>query len=161
ANEFWKIYKLDVIAIPTNKSLIRVNSADVIFRTEKEKWEAVVNEIAETSKAGRPVLIGTTDVEKSEKLSSLLKRRGVKHELLNAKPESAAREGEIAARAGRTGAVTIATNRAGRGTDIVLGGNPETLAWARLKDQYPTRLDVPEDIWKKTVEDIETKEKMK
>jgi preprotein translocase subunit SecA len=161
ANEFWKIYKLDVIAIPTNKPLIRVNSPDLIYRTEREKWTAVVDEIVEVNKAGRPMLIGTTDVAKSEKLSELLRKRGIKHELLNAKPEYAAREAEIVAQAGRTGAVTIATNMAGRGTDIILGGNPETLAWARLKDQYPTRLDVPDDVWKNTVEEIESKEKMK
>ncbi len=161
ANEFWKIYKLDVIAVPTNKPLIRINYPDVIYRTEKEKWKAVVEEIAEVHKAGRPMLIGTTDVAKSEKLSELLKRRGIKHELLNAKPEYAAREAEIVAQAGRIGGVTIATNMAGRGTDIILGGNPETLAWARLKDKYATRLDVPEDEWKRTVEEIESKEKMK
>jgi preprotein translocase subunit SecA len=161
ANEFWKIYKLDVIAIPTNKPLIRVNHPDVIFRTEKEKWDAVVDEIVEVHENGQPMLIGTTDVDKSIKLSTLLKRRGVKHELLNALPEHAAREAEIVAQAGRIGAVTIATNMAGRGTDIILGGNPETLAWARLKDKYATRLDVPEDEWKRTVDDIESKEKMK
>jgi preprotein translocase subunit SecA len=161
ANEFWKIYKLDVIAIPTNMPLIRVNHADVIFRSEKEKWEAVVEEIVEVHESGRPMLIGTTDVDKSIKLSTLLKRRGVKHELLNALPEHAAREAEIVAQAGRIGGVTIATNMAGRGTDIILGGNPETLAWARLKDKYATRLDVPEAEWKRTVEDIEAKEKMK
>ncbi len=114
----------------------------------KEKWEAVVEEIVEVHKAGRPILIGTTDVDKSNKLSEMLKRRGIKHELLNAKPEHAAREAEIVAQAGRIGAVTIATNMAGRGTDIILGGNPETLAWAQLKDKYATRLDVPEDVWK-------------
>jgi preprotein translocase subunit SecA len=161
ANEFWKIYKLDVIAIPTNRPLIRVNHSDMIFRTEKEKWDAVVTEIVDVNKEGRPMLIGTTDVDKSIKLSGMLKRRGVKHELLNALPEHAAREAEIVAQAGQIGAVTIATNMAGRGTDIILGGNPETLAWARLKDKYPTRLDVPEDEWKKTVEEIEAKEKMK
>jgi preprotein translocase subunit SecA len=161
ANEFWKIYNLDVIAIPTNKPLIRVNYPDVIFRTEKEKWDAVVEEIVEVHKTGRPMLIGTTDVDKSIKLSGMLKRRGVKHELLNALPEHAAREAEIVAQAGRIGSVTIATNMAGRGTDIILGGNAETLAWARLKDQYPTRLDVPDDVWKKTVEEIDTREKMK
>src|SRR5262249_23644544 len=91
----------------------------------------------------------------------MLRRRGIKHELLNAKPEYAAREAEIVAQAGRIGAVTIATNMAGRGTDIILGGNPETLAWARLKDRYETRLDVPPEEWKRTVEDSETKEKMK
>jgi preprotein translocase subunit SecA len=161
ANEFWKIYNLDVIAIPTNKPLIRSDSLDLIYRTEKEKWTAVVNEIGEVHEGGRPILIGTTDVAKSEKLSDMLRRRGIKHELLNAKPEYAAREAEIVAQAGRIGAVTIATNMAGRGTDIILGGNPETLAWARLKDKYATRLDVPEDEWKGTVEEIESKEKMK
>src|SRR5439155_23165990 len=125
----------DVIAIPTNKPLIRVNYPDLIYRTEREKWDAVVNEIAEVNKSGRPILIGTTDVSKSELLSGLLKRRGVKHELLNARPELVQRESEIVAQAGRIGAVTISTNMAGRGTDIILGGNPETLAWARLKDQ--------------------------
>ena len=100
-------------------------------------------------------------MDKSIKLSELLKRRGIKHELLNAKPEHAAREAEIVAQAGRIGAVTIATNMAGRGTDIILGGNPETLAWAQLKDKYATRLDVPEDEWKRTVDEIEAKEKMK
>src|SRR5262249_38444763 len=161
ANEFWKIYHLDVIAIPTNKTLVRVNYPDVIFRTEKEKWKAVIDEIVEIHKGGRPILIGTVDVDKSLKLSEMLKRRGVKHELLNALPEHAAREAEIVAQAGRSGAVTIATNMAGRGTDIILGGNPETLAWARLKDKYATVLDVPEEVWKSTVQDIETKEKMK
>jgi preprotein translocase subunit SecA len=161
ANEFWKIYKLDVIAIPTNKPLIRLNSPDVIFRSEKEKWDAIIQEVVEVNKQGRPILIGTVDVDKSEKLSALLKRRGIKHELLNAKPEYAAREAEIVAQAGRLGAVTISTNMAGRGTDIILGGNPETLAWAKLKEKYATRLDVPEDEWKALVDDIEAREKMK
>src|SRR5262245_24240611 len=161
ANEFWKIYKLDVIAIPTNKSLIRINSADLIYRTEEEKWDAIIDEIIEKNKTGRPILIGTTDVSKSEVLSGMLKRRGIKHELLNARPELVQRESESVAQAGRIGAVTISTNMAGRGTDIILGGNPETLAWARLKDQYPTRLDVPNDIWTATVNEIEQREKMK
>src|SRR5207245_1459607 len=107
-------YHLDVIAIPTNKPVNRINSPDVIFRTEKEKWDAVVEEIAEVNKTGRPMLIGTTDVDKSIKLSGMLKRRGVKHELLNALPEHAAREAEIVAQAGRINAVTIATNMARR-----------------------------------------------
>jgi preprotein translocase subunit SecA len=161
ADEFWKIYKLEVIAIPTNKPLIRINHPDVIFRTEKEKWRASVEEIVEVNEEGRPILVGTTDVDKSIKLSEMLKRRGIKHELLNALPEHAARESEIVAQAGRIGAVTIATNMAGRGTDIILGGNPETLAWVRLKDKYASRLDVPEDEWKQIVEEIERKEKMK
>src|SRR5436853_6223804 len=101
------------------------------------------------------MLIGTVDVDKSIKLSDMLKRRGIKHELLNALPEHAAREAEIVAQAGRIGSVTIATNMAGRGTDIILGGNPETMAWARLKDKYPTRLEVPEDLGEKTIAEIE------
>jgi preprotein translocase subunit SecA len=169
ANEFWKIYKLDVVAVPTNMPLRRVNHPDLVYKTEKEKWDAVVNEIVEVHESGRPVLIGTTDVAKSEKLSALLKRRGVKHELLNAKPENVTREAEIVAQAGRLGAVTISTNMAGRGTDIILGGNPETLAWARLKQlkdadgrpKYPTRLEVPNDVWHATVTEIESKERMK
>lgn len=161
ADEFWKIYKLDVIAIPTNRPLIRKEQNDIIYRTEKEKWHAVVTEVTEIHKEGRPVLIGTTDVAKSAKLSQLLKLKGIKHELLNALPEHAAREAEIVAQAGRVGAVTISTNMAGRGTDIILGGNSETMAWAKLKSQYPTRLEVPEDVWKKTVGDIESGEKMK
>ncbi len=168
-NEFWKIYKLDVIAIPTNMPLRRVNHRDLVYRTEKEKWDAVVGEIEETHRSGRPILIGTKDVDKSEKLSTMLKRRGVKHELLNAKPENVGREAEIVAQAGRISAVTISTNMAGRGTDIILGGNPETLAWARLKQLkdtdgrplYPTRLEVPNDVWTKTITEIENKEKMK
>jgi preprotein translocase subunit SecA len=161
ANEFWKIYKLDVIAIPTNKALIRLNSPDLVYRTEKEKWKAIVEEIVEIHDSGRPILVGTTDVEKSERLSEMLKRRGIDHELLNAKPEYAAREADIVAQAGRIGAVTIATNMAGRGTDIILGGNPETMAWAMLKNKYASRLDVPEEEWKTLVNTIETKEKMK
>ncbi|HEX5271637.1 MAG TPA: preprotein translocase subunit SecA, partial [Gemmataceae bacterium] len=154
ANEFWKIYNLEVIAIPTNRPLIRVNHQDVIYRAEREKWKAVIEEVADVHKTGRPILIGTVDVDKSLKLSEMLKRRGVKHELLNALPEHAAREAEIVAQAGRIGSVTISTNMAGRGTDIILGGNPETLAWAQLKNKYATRLDVPEDEWKSVVERI-------
>ena len=139
ANEFWKIYKLDVIAIPTNKPLHPRQLPDVIFRTEKEKWNAVVDEIVEIQqdRPADPASAPPTSISR-EKLSDMLKRRGIKHELLNAKPEYAAREAEIVAQAGRIGAVTIATNMAGRGTDIILGGNPETLAWARLKDKYAT-----------------------
>jgi preprotein translocase subunit SecA len=168
-NEFWKIYKLEVVAIPTNKPMRRLEHKDLVFRTDTEKWNAVVNEVVELNKTGRPILIGTKDVDKSEKLSAMLKRRGVKHELLNAKPENVGREAEIVAQAGRIGAVTISTNMAGRGTDIILGGNPETMAWARLKvlkDQdgrplYPTRLEVPNDVWTTTVNEIEGREKMK
>lgn len=161
ANEFWKIYKLDVIAIPTNKVMRRVNSPDLVYRTDREKWDAILKELEEIHNSGRPILVGTTDVAKSEKLAALLKRRGIKFELLNAKPENVAREADIVAQAGRKGAVTIATNMAGRGTDIILGGNPETMAWAQLKDKYPSRLEVPEDVWKATVDAIETKEQTK
>jgi preprotein translocase subunit SecA len=160
ANEFWKIYKLDVIAIPTNKPLHRINHSDLVYRYEPEKWEAVVEEIVSVHETGQPILIGTSSVEKSEKLAAMLKRRGVNYELLNAKPENVARESEIVAQAGRKKSVTIATNMAGRGTDIILGGNPETMAWAMLRHEYPTRLDVPEDVWKNKVQEIEQAEKM-
>lgn len=159
--EFRKIYGLDVVTIPTNRPLIRKEFNDVVYRTGREKWNAVMEEVLEVHQSGRPILIGTTDVEKSLHLSGLLRKKGIKHELLNALPEHAAREADIVAQAGRIGAVTISTNMAGRGTDIVLGGNPETMAWARLKSSYPTRLDIPEDIWKKTVDEIESKERMK
>src|SRR5207248_8269459 len=149
--------KLDVIAIPTNKPFNRINHSDLVYRYETEKWDAVVDEIVNVHETGQPILIGTSSVEKSEKLAGMLKRRGIKFELLNAKPENVARESEIVAQAGRKGSVTIATNMAGRGTDIILGGNPETMAWAQLKDKYPGRLEVPEDIWKATVDAIEAK----
>src|SRR3989442_7958675 len=131
ANEFWKIYKLEVIAIPTNKPLIRLNSPDLVYCTEKEKWQAVIQEIEEVHEGGRPILVGTTDVDKSLKLSEMLKRRGIKHELLNALPEHAAREAEIVAQAGRIGAVTISTNMAGRGHHLIPRGHPENVAWGR------------------------------
>ncbi|HEX4591403.1 MAG TPA: SEC-C metal-binding domain-containing protein, partial [Gemmataceae bacterium] len=133
---------------------------DLVYRYENEKWDAVVDEIVSVHETGQPILIGTSSVEKSEKLAGMLKRRGVNFELLNAKPENVARESEIVAQAGRKKSVTIATNMAGRGTDIILGGNPETMAWAQLRHEYPTRLDVPEDVWKAKVEEIERAEKM-
>jgi preprotein translocase subunit SecA len=206
AAEFWKIYKLDVIAIPTNREMRRLNYPDVIYRTEREKYEAIVDEIerlhkwdvvdlkdksqlvgtitketddriefhardsrdrqwidrdkvAAIHRQGRPVLVGTVSIEKSERLSGMLGRRGVKHEVLNAKHHQ--REAEIVAQAGRKGAVTIATNMAGRGTDIILGGNPETMAWAQLQHKYPTRLEVPHDEWTQLVREIEEREQMK
>jgi preprotein translocase subunit SecA len=206
ASEFYKIYGLDVIAIPTNCDLQRVNNADVILRTEKEKYTGVVDEIEEMHKfdlveldngrlaqgkilrehedsiefqedqrkerqtvpldrvkhiqrRGRPILVGTVSIEKSELISHMLERRGIKHEVLNAKHHQ--REAEIISQAGRKGAVTIATNMAGRGTDIILGGNPEAVAWAQLQEKYATRLDVPQDEWDTLVSKIEQQEQMK
>ncbi len=139
AEEFAKIYNLDVVVIPTNRPLRRTEYPDVVYRTEREKWDAIVNEILEKAQAGQPVLVGTVSIEKSERLSAMLKRRGVKHVVLNAKYH--AQEAEIVAQAGRKGAVTIATNMAGRGTDILLGGNPEFMARQRcLADGVAERL---------------------
>ena len=206
ANEFWKIYKLDVIAIPTNRSLHRINHPDVIYRSEKEKytaiaeeiermhkWDAIAtakgeirlgqvvreaddsvefienesrqreivprSEIRQMERAGRPILVGTVSIERSELISRMLEQRGIPHEVLNAKHHQ--REAEIVAQAGRKGAVTIATNMAGRGTDIILGGNPEAMAWAQLQAKYPTRLDVPPEEWDALVHEIEQREQMK
>jgi preprotein translocase subunit SecA len=207
ANEFWKIYKLDVIAIPTNRKMQRIEHPDVIYRTEREKYEAIADEIermhrydalyckdeeverlgtilAETEEGydfqpmdskkrdrvektiververrGRPILVGTVSIEKSERLSKLLENRGIKHAVLNAKYHR--REAEIVAQAGRLNAVTIATNMAGRGTDIIMGGNPETMAWSVLQEKYPTRLEVPPEEWTRLVDEIERRENMK
>jgi len=126
AEEFHKIYELEVVAIPTHREMIRVDDADLVFRNEGGKFNALIDEIVEMQEAGRPVLVGTVTVEKSEVLATMLKRRGIKHEVLNAKFHE--KESGIIAQAGRTGAVTIATNMAGRGTDILLGGNPAGLA---------------------------------
>jgi preprotein translocase subunit SecA len=126
AEEFAKIYKLDVTVIPTNRPLLRVNNPDVVYKTEREKFDAVAKDIIARNEKGQPVLVGTVSIEKSEAVSKLLKKRGVKHEVLNAKYHE--REAEIVAQAGRAGAVTIATNMAGRGTDILLGGNPDFLS---------------------------------
>ena len=189
AAEFWKIYKLDVIAVPTNQPLKRINNPDVIFRTDREKYNAIVDEIEQMNKwdvvtslkgeawpgriiretddaiefepkgfkndvqtitrdkikaierRGRPILVGTVSIERSELISHMLEKRGITHQVLNAKHHQ--REAEIVAQAGRKNAVTIATNMAGRGTDIILGGNPEAMAWALLQEKYPTRLEVP------------------
>jgi len=126
AAEFRKIYNLDVVVIPTNMPLIRTNYPDVIYKTEEEKFRAVVREIEEHYRAGRPVLVGTISIEKSERLSHFLKKKGIPHNVLNAKHHEG--EAEIIAQAGRVGAMTISTNMAGRGTDILLGGNPKSLA---------------------------------
>jgi preprotein translocase subunit SecA len=131
ATEFRHIYGLDVAEIPTNKPLIRRENPDVIYRTGEEKWNAVVEEIVDLSKRGRPVLVGTISIEKSEHLSALLRRKNIKHVVLNAKYHE--QEAQIIAQAGRVGAVTIATNMAGRGVDILLGGNPEYLTREQLK----------------------------
>jgi preprotein translocase subunit SecA len=135
AAEFRKIYNLDVMVIPTNMPLMRTNYSDVIYKTDEEKFRAVVREIKELYQSGRPVLVGTISIEKSERLSQLLKKQGVSHDVLNAKHHE--REAEIIAQAGRVGAVTISTNMAGRGTDILLGGNPKFLA-KTLLDGEPT-----------------------
>jgi preprotein translocase subunit SecA len=130
AAEFEKIYKLEIVVIPTNKPMLRKENPDVVYRTEKEKYKAVAEEIAILHERKQPVLVGTTSIEKSEKLSGTLQRKGVKHVVLNAKQHE--REAEIVAQAGRLGMVTISTNMAGRGTDILLGGNPEFMARQEL-----------------------------
>lgn len=130
-DEFREIYGVDVIEIPTNKEIQRKDLHDVIYKTEKGKFNAVINEIVERHKTGQPILVGTISIEKSEYIGNILKKQGIKHEVLNAKQHE--KEAEIVAQAGRFGAVTIATNMAGRGTDIVLGGNPEYLAKTRMK----------------------------
>ena len=131
--EFSEIYKLDVVEIPTNKPVQREDLPDAIFSTEKGKFEAVIEDIIEANKNGQPVLVGTISIEKSEQLSSMLKKRGIKHNVLNAKHHE--KEAEIVAQAGKKGAVTIATNMAGRGTDIILGGNAEYMAKAEMRKQ--------------------------
>jgi preprotein translocase subunit SecA len=132
AQEFSQIYNLDVVVMPTNRPMIRKDRPDVIFKTERAKFNAAIEEIEESHKKGQPVLVGTTSIEKSELLSAMLKKKGIKHSVLNAKFHE--KEAEIVAQAGRFGAITIATNMAGRGTDIVLGGNPDGLARDMLKD---------------------------
>lgn len=133
--EFREIYSLDVIEIPTNKPVIRIDAVDSVYKTEEGKYRAVIRQIEECHAKGQPVLVGTTSIESSEKLSKLLKKEGIKHEVLNAKFHE--KEADIIAQAGRYGAVTISTNMAGRGTDIILGGNPEIMAKrAMRKDGY-------------------------
>ncbi|MCC5613678.1 preprotein translocase subunit SecA [Nostoc sp. CHAB 5836] len=143
--EFEKIYKLEVAVIPTNRDRRRQDLSDMVFKTEPGKWGAIARECAEMHELGRPVLVGTTSVEKSELLSRLLKQLEIPHELLNARPENVEREAEIVAQAGRKGAVTIATNMAGRGTDIILGGNSEYMARLKLREYFMPRIVMPED----------------
>lgn len=123
ADEFWGVYKLDVVVIPTNKPMIRIDHPDVVYRTEKEKWQAIVKDIEERYRKGQPVLVGTRSIEKNEFLSSLLRRRGIPHQVLNAKHHE--KEAQIIAQAGKLKTVTVATNMAGRGVDIILGGKPD------------------------------------
>ncbi len=154
ATEFHSIYKLDVAEIPTNKTLIRYEHPDVIYRTAEEKWSAVVEEIVELHKKGRPVLVGTISIENSEHLSSLLKKRGIKHVVLNAKYHEM--EANIIAQAGRIGSVTIATNMAGRGVDILLGGYPEFLATEQLRKKGIESSKASQEEWEKALAEANT-----
>jgi preprotein translocase subunit SecA len=144
AAEFHQTYKLGVVPIPTNMPMIRADQSDVVYQTVQAKFEALVDDIFERHEAGQPVLVGTTSVEKSELVSTMLKRRGVAHEVLNAKYHE--REAAIIAQAGRKGAVTVATNMAGRGTDIMLGGNPEFIADLELHQRGLSPVETPEDF---------------
>ncbi|MEB3200901.1 MAG: preprotein translocase subunit SecA [Synechococcaceae cyanobacterium] len=143
--EFEKTYKLEVTVVPTNRQRARSDWADQVYKTETAKWRAVAAETADIHREGRPVLVGTTSVEKSELLSALLAEQSIPHNLLNAKPENVEREAEIVAQAGRAGAVTIATNMAGRGTDIILGGNSDYMARLKLREVLKPRLVRPDD----------------
>lgn len=143
--EFEKIYSLEVTVVPTNRSLKRKDLSDAVYKTENGKWIAVAAECEELHHIGRPVLVGTTSVEKSEVLSQLLSQKQIPHQLLNAKPENVERESEIIAQAGRKGAVTISTNMAGRGTDIILGGNAEYMARLKLREYFMPRIVKPEE----------------
>jgi preprotein translocase subunit SecA len=143
--ELGKIYNLEVTPIPTNRNVIRTDLSDRVYKAEMGKWQAVADEVEEIHKQGRPILVGTTSVEKSEVLAALLKERGIGHNLLNAKPENVERESEIVAQAGRRGAVTIATNMAGRGTDILLGGNAEYMARLKVREDLMPALRDPEE----------------
>lgn len=143
--EFEKIYKLEVASIPTNRTTKRRDLSDVVYKNEAGKWRAIAQECADMHEKGRPVLVGTTSVENSEVLSRLLNQLEVPYNLLNARPENVERESEIIAQAGRKGAVTIATNMAGRGTDIILGGNADYMARLKLREYFMPRIVMPED----------------
>jgi preprotein translocase subunit SecA len=149
AVEFDKIYKLEVMVIPTNQPLLRLENPDVVYRTEKEKFEAVVAEIEDLTARGQPVLVGTISIEKSEHLSRLLKQKSIQHVVLNAKYHE--REAEFVAQAGRRSAVTIATNMAGRGTDILLGGNPEYLTRREISEKGVDPAEVDHETWRTTL----------
>jgi preprotein translocase subunit SecA len=156
AAEFSQIYKLGVVPIPTNKDMIRKDQADLVYKTEAAKFNAVVDDIAERNEKGQPILVGTVSVEKSEHLSALLKKRGIRHEVLNAKQHD--REAAIVAQAGRKGAVTVATNMAGRGTDIMLGGNIEFLADQELRSRGLDPVEAREDYekaWPEAVDQVQ------
>ncbi|MFC5503353.1 preprotein translocase subunit SecA [Lysinimonas soli] len=161
AAEFMSTYRLGVVPIPTNKPMIRKDQSDLVYKNETAKFDQVVEDIVERHRSGQPVLVGTTSVEKSEYLSRLLAKRGVKHEVLNAKNH--AREAAIIAQAGRVGAVTVATNMAGRGTDIMLGGNAEFLAVAQMHDKGLSPVDTPDEyeaawdaVYESTKQAVET-----
>ena len=147
--EFQEIYRSDVLVIPTNKPMIRLDHEDMVYRTQEGKYAAVVDEIVEVHRTGQPILVGTVTIEASERLSKMLTRKGVKHQVLNAKHHQ--REAEIVSQAGRVGAVTISTNMAGRGTDIVLGGNPEALARQLLEREGFTRYDSDTELFIKAI----------
>ena len=153
ASEFMQIYKLGVIPIPTNKDMQRIDQSDLIYKSEAGKFVAVADDIVERHKKGQPVLVGTVSVEKSEELSAILKKRGIPHEVLNAKQHE--REAAIIARAGTVGAVTVATNMAGRGTDIMLGGNPEFMADFELQRKGLNPVDSPQEYEKAWPSEIE------
>ncbi|MCC2592791.1 preprotein translocase subunit SecA [Tessaracoccus sp. OS52] len=155
-SEFQKIYGLGVISIPTNRPMIRIDQRDLIYRTEEAKYQAIIADVVERHAAGQPVLIGTASVAKSEILSKLLKQAGIPHNVLNAKQHQ--KEAEIVAQAGRKGAVTVSTNMAGRGTDIMLGGNPEFLADLQLRKQGLDPVETPEEYeaqWPDTLRTLE------
>ena len=153
ASEFMQIYKLGVIPIPTNKNMVRIDQSDLIYKSEIGKFTAVAKDIVDKHKKGQPVLVGTVSVEKSEELSAVLKKNGIAHEVLNAKQHE--REAAIIARAGTIGAVTVATNMAGRGTDIMLGGNPEFMADFELQRKGLNPVDSPEEYEKAWPAEIE------
>ncbi|MGI8928411.1 MAG: preprotein translocase subunit SecA [Candidatus Limnocylindrales bacterium] len=148
--EFYKIYGLEVISVPTHRPMVRDDAADLVFRTEQDKFNALIDEIVEMTEVGRPVLVGTTSVEKSEVLAEMLKRRGIKHEVLNAKYHE--KEAPIIAQAGHSAAVTIATNMAGRGTDILLGGNPQGMVSSELHRRGINPVEAPEEVYQEALE---------